>query len=118
MKGLSALTVECIVAAQYYGVKELLYEMLSDLDKTPLAEFLDMLLKNHVVHACRQRHEVADAAKQLKSSGLPVQLLPAVEDLFTKTCEFIKSNPINNNNPTTEDALIWLLKTRCANENT
>lgn len=116
MKGLSALTVECVVAAEHYGVKELLYEIMSDLDQAPLSEFLDMLLRNHVVHACRQRHEVAEAAKQLTLSGLPVQLLPAVEELFAKTCDFSKVNPIKSKNPTTKDALNWLLKTRCGNK--
>jgi len=110
MKGLSALTVQCTVAAQYYGVKELLYEILSDLDKTSLAEFLDMLLRNHVTHACRQRHEVAEATKQLKASGLPVTLLSAVEEIFAVTCELTKTHPIQNKNPTTKDALIWLFE--------
>ncbi|HSW69450.1 MAG TPA: NAD(P)-binding domain-containing protein [Gammaproteobacteria bacterium] len=118
MKGLSALTIECVVAAQYYGVKELLYETLSDLNQTPISEFLDMFLRHHVVHACRQRHEVAEAAQQLKSSGLPLQMLPAIEDLFATTCEFIKMDPIDHKNPTTEEALVWLLKTRRSKKST
>lgn len=112
MKGLSALTVECVVAAQHHGVKELLYESLSDLDKTPINDFLDMLLRNHVSHACRQQHEIAEVTKQLKLSGLPVQLLPAIEALFAKTCESNRTDPINTKNPTTEEALDWLLETR------
>lgn len=116
MKGLSALSVECIVAAEAQGVKKLLYEILSDFDETPLPEFLDMLLRNHVAHACRQRHEIADATKQLKSSGLPVQLLPSIEALFETTCKNSKLNPIENKNPTTEEALKWLIKTRIKTE--
>src|SRR3990167_2298903 len=112
MKGLSALTVECFVAAESQGVKKLLYEILSDFDKTPLNEFLDMLLRNHVTHACRQQHEISDAIAQLKSAGLPVQLLPSIKALFAITCENIKSNPIETKNPTTEEALKWLIKTR------
>lgn len=112
MKGLSALTIECVVAAKYYGLKDVLYENLADLDKTPISEFLDMFLRHHVVHACRQRVEVAEASKQLKSSNLPVQLLPAIESLFATTCEFIKKHPLENKKPTTEEALDWLIKTR------
>ena len=112
MKGLSALTVECIVAAEAQGVKKLLYEILSDFDNTPLSEFLDMMLRNHVTHACRQQHEIHEATMQLKSAGLPVQLLPAIEALFASTCENIKSNPFENKNPTTEEALSWLIDTR------
>ena len=113
MKGLSALTVECMVAAESQGVKALLYDILSDFDKAPLNEYLDMLLRNHVMHACRQRHEIADATEQLKSAGLPVQLLPSIEALFAATCENSQSNPIENKNPTTEEALGWLIKTHC-----
>lgn len=110
MKGLAALTVECVTAAEKQGVKKLLYETLSDFDKTPLSEFLDMLLRNHVTHACRQRQEIAEAKKQLISLKLPVQLLSAVETLFTTTCELIKTDPINKANPTTQEALNWLIK--------
>ncbi|MDP1574670.1 MAG: NAD(P)-binding domain-containing protein [Coxiellaceae bacterium] len=113
MKGLSALTVECMVAAESQGVKALLYEILSDFDKTPLNEYLDMLLRNHVMHACRQQHEIADSAEELKSAGLPVQLLPSIEALFEKTCKDSQSSPISNKNPTTKEALQWLIKTRC-----
>ena len=112
MKGLSALSVECIVAAEAQGVKKLLYEILSDFDETPLPEFLDMLLRNHVTHACRQQHEIADATAQLESAGLPVQLLPSIEALFETTCKNSKLNPIENKNPTTEEALQWLIKNR------
>lgn len=109
MKGLVALTVECVTAAEHQGVKVLLYEILSDFDKTPLNEFLDMLIRNHVMHACRQRNEIAEARKQLESMGLPATLLPAVNALFEQTCEKIKSNPIATKEPTTEEALQWLL---------
>lgn len=111
-KSLSALAVECIVAAEYHGVKELLYDILSDFDETPLTEHLDRLLCNHIKHACRQRNEIADAEEQLKSAGLPVQLLPSVKSLFETTCENIKSHPIETSNPTTQEALNWLLETR------
>lgn len=111
-KGLSALAVECIVAAEYHGVKELLYDILSDFDETPLTEHLDRLLCNHVKHACRQRNEIVDAQEQLKSAGLPVQMLPSIKALFETTCENTKSNPIENKNPTIEEALKWLIKTR------
>ena len=112
MKGLSALTVECFTAAEYHGVKELLYDILSDFEQTPLNEFLDMLLRNHVTHACRQRHEIADAIAQSKLTGLPVKLLSAVEALFATTCDNIKLHPIETPNPTTQEALNWLIKTR------
>ena len=111
-KGLSALAVECIVAAEQHGVKELLYEVLSDIDETPLSEFLDMLLRNHVVHACRQRQEIVEATHQFKNMGLDVIMLPAIEALFATTCDALSIEPCKAVNPTTEEALTWLLKTR------
>ena len=112
-KGMAALAVECIVSAEFLGVKGLLCESLSDIDETPINEFLDMLLRNHVVHACRQRHEIAEATQQLRSAGLPVQLLPSIEALFATTCKALVTVPLNTVNPTTEEALAWLLETRC-----
>lgn len=111
-KGLSALTMECVVAAQHFGVKELLYDVLSDMDNTPINDFLDMLIRNHVTHACRQRHEVAEAEKQLKLANLPVHLLPSIEAFFAATCEYSKTHPINKKTPTTEEALGWFLSVR------
>ncbi len=109
-KGLMALTVECVVAAESQGVKAVFYELLSDLDKNPFTELLDRLLRSHVVHACRQRQEVADAAAQFRDFGLSTQLLSAVEAVFASTCERIKFQPTPSKNPSTEEALTWLLK--------
>lgn len=113
MKGLSALTVECVTAAEYQGLKPLLYEILSDFDETPLSEFLDMLLKNHVLHACRQVHEIRDAKEQLNNIGFESQLLPAVEESFQISCDNIA--PEKNNNLSTEAALQSLIKIRLKN---
>lgn len=42
-KGLEALAVECLVAAEQLGVRRELYEAMSDIDRTGFANFLDML---------------------------------------------------------------------------
>ncbi len=83
---------------------------MSDLDNTPLQNFLDMLIRNHVTHACRQRDEITKSIEQLKFSGLPVRVLPAVESLFATTCELRKNYPLETKNLTTEEALNWLMK--------
>ncbi len=111
-KGLEALTVECLIAAEHQGVREKLYDILSDIGKSSLRDFLEMLLRTHVLHACRRRHEVQEAAKQLTLAGLPVQVLPGVETLFAKTCGDLEKTPLQLSNPTTDDAIAWLLKTR------
>ena len=33
----------------------------ADIDETPLRDYLDMLVRTHVVHAARRVHEVRDA---------------------------------------------------------
>lgn len=111
-KGLEALTVECLIAAEHHGVREKLYDILSDIDNSSLRDFLEMLLRTHVIHAPRRQHEVKEAAKQLTLAGLPVQVLPGVESLFAKTSSDLEKTPLKLSNPTTDDAIAWLLKTR------
>lgn len=50
--------------------------------------------------------------EQLTFSDLPVHLLPAIEAQFATTCEYSKTYPIKTKNPTTEEALNWLIATR------
>lgn len=71
-----------------------------------------MLIRNHVMHACRQLHEIAEVTEQLKSSNLAAHLLPTIEALFAMTFEFNKTYPIKTKTPTTEEALNWFIETR------
>ncbi|MBV8414179.1 MAG: NAD(P)-dependent oxidoreductase [Verrucomicrobia bacterium] len=111
-KGLEALAVECLVAAELKGVRQQLYEVLSDIDRTPLKDFLEALIRTHVVHAGRRMHEVAEAEEQLRLAGLPVQVLPGVRALFAQTLETLGRQPILDPAPSSEFALNWLLRTR------
>jgi hypothetical protein len=111
-KGLEALAVECLVAAELQGVRQQLYEVLSDIDRTPLKDFLEALIRTHVVHAGRRMHEVAEAEEQLRLAGLPVQVLPGVRALFAQTLETLGRQPILDPAPSSEFALNWLLRTR------
>ena len=84
-KGLEALAVECLVAAEHFGVRPALYEVLSDVDGTPLPAFLEMLVSTHLLHAERRLAEIEQAESQLRDADLPVRLLPCIRGLFGAT---------------------------------
>jgi 3-hydroxyisobutyrate dehydrogenase-like beta-hydroxyacid dehydrogenase len=108
-KGLEALAVECLMAAERHKVREELYGVLSDIDRTPLRDLLEMMLRTHVVHAKRRLREVEDAGRQLRRSGMPLRVQPAVRDLFAATADALDRNGAEEAPPTAEAALAWLL---------
>lgn len=106
-KGMEALAVECLVAAEHFGVRKQLYDVLADIDQTPLSCFLDMLVSTHVVHAERRLAEIEQAELQLRQAGLPTPLIPSVKALFAQTRAATKPNHANAL-PSPEDALATL----------
>lgn len=107
-KGLEALTTECLAAAEYLGVRHALYEVLSDIDRTPLPEFLEMLVRTHVVHAARRKKEVQRAHEQMTNLGLDSLMLPAIEAVFART-ENKHVHDSSSNSPDAEQALQLLI---------
>lgn len=110
-KGLEALAVETLVAAERRGLLSQLHEVLSDFDKTPLRTRLDTLVRTHVVHAERRLHEVAEAEHQVTKSGLEPKVLPGVKALFEETCEAKRKSPPGTPANAAE-ALAWLSRIR------
>lgn len=108
-KGMEALAVELLVSAEKQGVREKLYEQLSDIDEVPLRSFIDMLVRTHVIHARRRAHEVHDAQQELASQGLPSQVLPGVEQRFLTTASLLERQPLPVAEPDIQQALAWLL---------
>jgi 3-hydroxyisobutyrate dehydrogenase-like beta-hydroxyacid dehydrogenase len=84
-KGMESLTVECLVAAESLGLRDALYEVLADIDRTPLTKFMDSFLRSHVLHAPRRLAEVREAREQLIDAGLQPLVLDGVERLFART---------------------------------
>lgn len=108
-KGMEALSVELLTSAEKQGVREKLYEQLSDIDQTPLRSFIDMLVRTHVVHARRRAHEVHDAGNELADQGLASLVLPGVEQRFRDTASKLETNPLDVADPNVDQALQWLL---------
>jgi 3-hydroxyisobutyrate dehydrogenase-like beta-hydroxyacid dehydrogenase len=107
-KGLEALAVECLVAAERANLREELYEILSDVDETPLILYLETLVRTHVLHAGRRYYEISDAESQLLSDGLEPRVTPGVRDLFGRTAKSASIPVPADGLPSIQAALDWL----------
>jgi len=110
-KGMEALSVEMLMAAEQQGVRDKLFELLTDIDNTPLRTFINMLVRTHVIHAKRRAHEVQDAAAELASYGLASAVLPGVHARFQKTIANLERHPVGEDDPSIDSAVQWLLTT-------
>lgn len=108
-KGLEALTTECLSAAEHLGVRQALYDVLSDVDQTHLPDFLEMLVSTHLVHAARRKKEVDRAHEQLQELGLDSLMLPAVSAVFDRT-ERLHDRKTTPTPPSLETALAILTR--------
>lgn len=108
-KGMEALSVELLMSAEKQGVRQQLYEQLRDIDQTPLRDFIDMLVRTHVIHARRRAHEVHDASAEMRAQGLPSLVLPGVAQRFEDTAAQLAAHPLPTPDPDVHQALAWLL---------
>jgi 3-hydroxyisobutyrate dehydrogenase len=92
-KGLEALAVECLVAAEKQGIRRELYDAMHDVDAAGFTSFLDMLVRTHIQHSGRRLHEVQRAEAQLTSLGLPASMLAASQQVFARTTRAAAQNP-------------------------
>jgi 3-hydroxyisobutyrate dehydrogenase-like beta-hydroxyacid dehydrogenase len=90
-KGMESLAVECLVAAEKLGLRHALYDVLGDIDRTPLTTFIDSFVRSHVLHAPRRLAEVRESREQLVDAGLQPLVLDGVERLFARTAAGIEA---------------------------
>lgn len=107
-KGMEALAVEVLLAAERQQLRGALYEVLADIDQAPLPAFLEMLVSTHVVHATRRLHEVEDAERQLASLGIASSVLGGVRQRFSHSSQGLAVEPISEEKPSLDQALDWL----------
>jgi 3-hydroxyisobutyrate dehydrogenase-like beta-hydroxyacid dehydrogenase len=107
MKGLEALAVECLPAAQQYGLLDQLLVSLSDVDRTGFVALLEAMTRTHARHAVRRSHEVAEAAAQLDAVDLPNSMTQATGQRFSATVEMTNAGSWPTSD-TTEAAIEWL----------
>ena len=108
-KGLEALSVELLMTAERQGLRDKLYAQLRDIDETPLQSLLDMLVRTHVVHARRRAHEVREVVAEMAKTHLQSLVLPGVQSRFDNTVSELDRAPLAYAEPTTQQALQWLL---------
>lgn len=106
-KGLEAMAVECLMAAEKRGLRHELYDVLSDLDQSPIRDFMETVVTTHVRHAGRRLREVQEARIQLQGDGIHPLAVDGVTALFQRTSEAIRKSPLQED-PTIENSLKWL----------
>lgn len=111
-KGLEALGVEALVAAERQGVREELYQVLSDIDTEGFTSFLNAVVRTHVIHAERRFHEVDRAIAALEEAGLPSSVLAGTRQRYQQT---VQARATHTPDPavaeTIDSAVTWLLET-------
>ncbi|MDJ0377317.1 NAD(P)-dependent oxidoreductase [Cryobacterium sp. PH31-L1] len=114
-KGLEALGVECLIAAESQGVRDELYLVLDDINQAGFTQFLNAIVRTHVVHAERRSHEVHRAIAQLNEIGLPGTVLAGTSERYKQTIRSLRETPPT---PGTADhidsAVGWLLESTLA----
>lgn len=107
-KGLEALSVECLIAAEQKGLRPALYDVLADLDKTSIKDFMELSVRTHVIHAKRRLREVQDAQTQLLKAGIEPLVSQGVEALFERTSKALEQAPPSARS--VEESLAWLTR--------
>lgn len=85
MKGIEALSVECLVAAHRQGLVEEVLDNVSDVDDLGFAEFVKVLTVTHLTHAERRMQEVEKAIQNLEETGVPCLMSDAVRRSHQRT---------------------------------
>lgn len=92
-KGLEALGVEALVAAERNGVRQELMRVLADIDDQGFTSFLQAVVRTHVQHAGRRRHEVLRAVAQLEDQGMSAAVIAASTARFDMTVQALAAHP-------------------------
>ena len=93
-------------AAEQKGLRSALYDILTDLDKTSIKDFMELSVRTHVIHVKRRLHEVQDAQTQLQNAGIEPLVSKGVQSLFERTSKALDTAPKSAR--WVEESLIWL----------
>ena len=107
VKGIEALGVESLVAAQRQGILEEVLGCLGDADDMTLRGFITMLVQTHIVHAHRRWEEMALVAQTLRETGVDPLMTEAIERSLRRTVD-ARIAPADGQVPSLEDALTIL----------
>ncbi|MBI4183694.1 MAG: NAD(P)-dependent oxidoreductase [Proteobacteria bacterium] len=104
MKGLEAISVECLVAAHRQGLVKELLEAFPDMAKFPFPEVLARLIRTHVVHAKRRFEEVEKVNENLIETGVPPIMAAAILKNHRRTLD-ANIAPADGKVPSLEEAI-------------
>lgn len=107
-KGVEALAVECLVTAHRMDLTEELFDVLKDMDETPLRKLLESMVVTHIPHSARRRNEVVEAQRQMKNLNVQPVVTPSVEKLFSLTAA--AHSMLSFDGKAAHEALEWLSK--------
>ena len=85
MKGLEALSVECLVAARRQGLVDEVLENVADVDSMGFASWLSLLTRTHLVHAKRRMEETEKASLNLVETGVADLMTQATRQVLART---------------------------------
>ncbi|MEW6046814.1 MAG: DUF1932 domain-containing protein [Bacillota bacterium] len=108
MKGLEALCIECLTAAERAGLRTQVLEALGDLDSRPIGATIATLVTSHLRHAPRRLEEVEIVERMLRQDGFEPILTEATRRFFDRT---VRSGPLwsDPQGPDLDEALGRLL---------
>ncbi|MCX7362252.1 MAG: DUF1932 domain-containing protein [Alphaproteobacteria bacterium] len=104
MKGVEALGVEALVAAERQGILPEVLGCLGDVDSTGFGGSIAMLVQTHVVHAHRRWEEMGLVAQTLRETGVDPLMTEAIEKSHRRTIE-AGIAPADGKVPSLKDAL-------------
>lgn len=108
-KGLDALVVESMLAAEALGLRQDLVELLGDFDQRPLRDHIDMYLRTHPQHAARRLVEMELSEAQLKSLRLPSLTTHATIERYRRTVKLATETGLPSTSMDASAAIGWLL---------
>ena len=108
-KGLDALVVESMLAAEAFGLRGDLVELLRDYDERPLRDHIAMYLRTHPPHAARRLVEMELAEAQLAALGLPSLTTRATIERYRRTADLVRDVGLPSGSLDADGGLEWLL---------
>ncbi len=104
MKGVEALGVESLVAAERQGILPEVLGCLGDVDSMGFGGSIAMLVQTHIVHAHRRWEEMGLVAQTLRETGVDPLMTAAIEKSHRRTID-AEIAPADGKVPSLEDAL-------------
>lgn len=104
IKGIEALTVECMTAAYRQGLVQEVLDCFSDVDARTFAGFVKSMAVSHVIHAKRRMEEIEKAVENLEETDITPVMSPATIANHRRTVD-ADVVPKDGSRPTFEEAL-------------